>query len=299
VKNRIHSILHERLISVPVPELFNPRGLAWLRELALDADGRAALDSELRILETLEQEVELLEDTLAQEAWGDEQVRLLMSLPGADFPIALMVLAALGDMQRFPRPQKAAQYLGLAPSTRQTGQHCYHGPITKQGNPHARWLLVQAAQHVGMHPGPLGVFFRRLAKHKDRNVAVVATARKLVVIAWHMLRNNEPYRYALPKTLEAKLARLRVRATGQRWRGRGPGNTPLGPIRPGTHPLGSFSGAGLRASGPACAATAGAGRTAPAGQAPLGPFPPRPTQIASGAARPPTELEGGQQPAVN
>ena len=68
---------------------------------------------------------------------------------------------------------------------------------------HARWMMVQAAQHLGLHRGPLGVFFRRLAKKKNRNVAVVATARKLVTIAWHMLTNNEPYRYAQAKTVQA------------------------------------------------------------------------------------------------
>lgn len=45
---------------------------------------------------------------------------------------------------------------------------------------------------------------------------VVATARKLVTIAWHMLRNQEPYRYAQPKTVEAKYSRLRVRVTGKK-----------------------------------------------------------------------------------
>src|SRR5208282_3471726 len=95
---------------------------------------------------------------------------------------------------------------------------CYHGPITKAGNGHARWVLIQAAQHLRMHPGPLGVFFRRLAKKKNYNVAVVATARKLVVIAWHMLTKNEPYRYARPLATEAKLQKLRVRATGKRRR---------------------------------------------------------------------------------
>ena len=49
-------------------------------------------------------------------------------------------------------------------------------------------------------------------------MAVVATARKLVTIAWHMLKDNQPYRYAQPSTLEAKFARLRIRVTGQRRR---------------------------------------------------------------------------------
>jgi hypothetical protein len=130
--------------------------------------------------------------------------------------VAQTLLAALGDINRFKDADHAAGYLGLVPSTRQSADHCYHGPITKQGRGHARWMLVQSAQHVAAHPGPLGVFFRRLAKKKNRNVAVVATARKLVTIAWHMLKNNEPYRYATPRVVDTKLARLRVKATGDK-----------------------------------------------------------------------------------
>ena len=77
-------------------------------------------------------------------------------------------------------------------------------------------MLVQAAQHVGRHPGPLGHFFRKLAKKKNRNVAVVATARKLMVIGWQMLVKRESYRYAQPAVTERKLQKLRVRATGQK-----------------------------------------------------------------------------------
>jgi hypothetical protein len=80
-----------------------------------------------------------------------------------------------------------------------------------------------------LHPGPLGVFFRRQAKRKNHNVAVVATARKLVVIAWHLLTKNEPYRYAQPRSTETKLARLRVKATGQKRRGGTAKGTPRPP----------------------------------------------------------------------
>jgi hypothetical protein len=75
-------------------------------------------------------------------------------------------------------------------------------------------MLIEAAQHMDRHPGPLGHFFRKKAR-KNRNVAVVAVARKMVVIAYHMIKNNEPYRYATPESTKAKLARLRIRATGE------------------------------------------------------------------------------------
>jgi hypothetical protein len=144
-----------------------------------------------------------------------------MSIPGIGPAAAQGLWAALGDWRRFRDGDHAASYLGLVPSTRQSAYSCHHGSITKAGNPHARWLLTQAAQHLALHPGPLGVFFRRLARRKNHNVAVVATARKLVVIAWLMLKAGEPYRYSLPESTKTKLAAFRVTATGQR-RKKGP-----------------------------------------------------------------------------
>ncbi len=234
LKNRIHSTLAMRLIPVPDGRLFSKDGLAWLAEVEIDPDGRQALDSDLRLLDALEVEIQQIEDRLAALAYPQEDVRLLMTLPGVDFTTAQGILAAWGPIERFPDADRAAAYLGLAPSTRQSDERCYHGPITKQGNSHARWLLIQAAQHLDRHPAPLGVAFRRLAKKKNRNVAVVACARKMAVIAYHMLKNREPYRYAIPASTQTKLARLRVRVTGKKRRG----GTPKGNPRPANYGTG-------------------------------------------------------------
>jgi transposase IS116/IS110/IS902 family protein len=200
---------------------YNPskRGITWLRELPLAEEEAQARDSDLRLLEQTEVEIAELEQRLVREAWQDEKVRLVMSIPGIDYTVAQTCLAAIGDVARFPNAKKLAAYLRLNPSTRQSGPHCYHGPITKQGNAHARWLLVQAAQHLGQYRGPLGQTMRRIIQRKNRSVAVVACARKLAVLLWHVLTSGEPFRYALPKSLEAKYSRLRVRATGRRRRG--------------------------------------------------------------------------------
>lgn len=219
LKNRLHSILHHTLVPLPEYELFSKRGIAWLRQLPLGEEEALARDSDLRLLEQTEMEIAELEQRLAREAWQDGKVRLVMSIPGIDYTVAQTCLAAIGDISRFANAKKLAAYLGLNPSTRQSGTHCYHGKITKQGNAHARWLLVQAAQHLGQYRGPLGQSMRRIIKRKNRNVAVVACARKLAVLLWHVLTSGEPFRYAPARSLETKYARLRVRATGQRRRG--------------------------------------------------------------------------------
>lgn len=226
-KNRIRAVLAHELLPRYEGDLFSPPGRRQLAQYVLSDLGSELVTSDLRLLESTEQELAELDKTLVTEAYGDPRARLLMTLPGVDYDTALALLAAFGDISRFRDGHHAAAYLGLVPSTHQSGRHCYHGPITKRGNSKTRWMLIQGAQRMDTHPGPLGVFFRRLLKKKNRNVAVVATARKLVVIAWHMLTHNEPYRYALPAPTRAKLSSLRIRATGERR----PSGTPKGTPR--------------------------------------------------------------------
>ena len=222
LKNRVRSLLAQRLIDPPLPTLFGVTGRTWLRAVTLSSADRLIIDGFLRLLDQLEAEQAGVEKTLAEISYPKEEVRLLMTLPGVGAAAAQALVAALGDWRRFPDGDAAASYLGLTPSVRQSANSCHYGRITKAGNPQARWLLTQAAQQVAQHPGPLGVFFRRLKAKKNHNVAVVATARKLVVIAHLMLKNNEPYRYALPEPTRSKLADLRVAATGERRKKSGP-----------------------------------------------------------------------------
>jgi transposase len=216
IKNRMRSVLAQLLIEPPVSWLFGDEGLEWLKGVELPEDERMMLECQLQLLASVQKELDGLDPPLQRLAYEQDKVRLLMTLPGVSHTIALSLLAALGDISRFRDGDHAASYLGLTPSTRQSAAHCYHGPITKAGNSHARCMLVQGAQHLATHPGPLGVFFRRLEKKKNRNVAVIASSRKLVTIAYLMLKNNEPYRYATPYATDRKLSCVRFRATGVR-----------------------------------------------------------------------------------
>ena len=214
IKNRIHSVLHQLIVKEPKGDLFNPNGLVWLSGVALPEWGRASIDSDLRLIEHLNEELKLLEKDIAKQSYAEDKVKLLMTLPGVDMNTAITLVAALGDISRFKNADKAASYIGLTPSTRQSAYKCYNGHITKQGNSNARWMLIQAAQTIRRHDGPIGNFYRRIATKKGNNIAVVAAARKLVVYAWHMIKNNEPYRFSKPKPTLVKLAKLRILATG-------------------------------------------------------------------------------------
>jgi transposase len=143
------------------------------------------IDSQLRQLEAVDQELSKLDESLAALAHNEPRVALLMTLPGVNYVVAIGLLAALGDISRFVDGDHAAAYLGLAPSTRQSGDRCYHGHITKRGRSQARWRLTQSAKHAARHPGPIGQH-RQRARRRSRGLAVDSPeVRRVRIIGEH------------------------------------------------------------------------------------------------------------------
>ena len=111
------------------------------------------------------------------------------------------------------RPKSLVAYLGLNPSVHQSGNGpARHGRITKQGSGHTRGMLVEAAWAAARSPGPLRAFFLRVSARRGQHIAAVATARKLVVVVWHMLRREEDYIWVRPTLHARKLRNLELRA---------------------------------------------------------------------------------------
>ena len=191
-KNQVHAILGRNLVPrCPASDLFGHKGRQWLAEQQLPADERAAVAGLLRQLDFTGEELRLLDAELSKAALGDDErgqaVRRLMTIPGVDAAVALAIVAAVGNFTRFRSPEKLVAYFGLHPRIRQSGgRAALHGPITKAGSAHTRGLLVEAAWAASKTPGPLRAFYQRVCARRGTQVAVVATARKLVVLCWHL-----------------------------------------------------------------------------------------------------------------
>lgn len=195
VRNRVHAVLHRCLLDAPVTDLFGVAGQAWLREVGLPEEERAQVAAALRVHEAIEAEIALFERRLAQVALADARVERLMTVPGIGPTTALSILAVVGEVARFRRPAKLVSYLGLDPKVHQSGEReAWIGSISRAGHAHARSLLVEAAHAAIGSPGPLRAFFRRVERRRGTQVALVAVARKLVVLAWHLLTSGERYR---------------------------------------------------------------------------------------------------------
>jgi hypothetical protein len=102
-----------------------------------------------------------------------------------------------------------ARYAGLDPSVEQSGERDRRGHISRNGDRLLRRMLVEAAWTVARHDrGSLGAFYRRKAKQLGAKRALVALARKLLIVAWRMLCTGEIYRGTQQATLRRKEAEL-------------------------------------------------------------------------------------------
>jgi transposase len=220
-KNRIHSILHANLIPPYQGELFGVAGRTWLAAQPLAPDEKLATQRHLADLDHRASDLAVLDQALAQQALQDRRVERLMTISGVHVTVALGLLAAIGDISRFASPEKLVSYLGLNPSVRQSGNGpAHHGRITKQGRAQARAMLVEAAWSAARAPGPLRAFFVRIQSRRGKQVAAVATARKLAVLAWHLLSKEQDYAWARPALLQAKLRKMELLAGQPEVRGR-------------------------------------------------------------------------------
>jgi transposase len=214
LKNLIQSILHAHL-APPCPHvnLVGLSGRKWITRQTLPEDERVAVERHLAQIDQIEASLKLVDADIAKYAMGDPTIKRLMTLPGVDMTVASGVAAAIGDVRRFATPQKLVAYLGLNPSVRQSGEGpAYHGRITKQGRGQARGMLVEAAWAAARSPGPLRAFHRRIAARRGKNVAAVATARKLAMIIWHMLTSASDYIWARPALMARKLRNVELKA---------------------------------------------------------------------------------------
>jgi len=119
----------------------------------------------------------------------------------------MTVLAAIGDISRFPAARQLVGYAGLGAGVHDSGEAHHAGPLTKQGRRDLRRVLIEAAwSAVATHPHWKQEFVR-LCRRKPEGVAIVAIAHKLLVAVWHVLSERAADRHADPVMVATKLMR--------------------------------------------------------------------------------------------
>lgn len=195
IKNKVHAILrrHGYNTDDQFSDVFGKSGIEYLHSLDLPSCDRLELDQYLEIFEEIRKRVNASQERIEELAGDDPAARILMSMPGISYYAALTIAAEIGDIRRFHSAEKLTSYAGLNPSVHQSGNRCKMGHISKRGNKNLRWILVQAANVAVMHDKLLARFYHRIRKTSCHNVALVATARKMLTYINTMLVHNIPY----------------------------------------------------------------------------------------------------------
>ncbi len=203
--------------------------MRYLRELVLPHPAmKTILEECLMAVNDAGARIARCEQAMADllETWRlKPAVDALMAFKGFQIVAAMITVSELGALPRFEHPRQLLGYLGLVPSEATSSTKRRQGSITKCGNPHARWLLIECSQHYAMPPkvskelsrrqeGQLPAvvktswtaqnrlhsrLMRLLARRVHRNKALVAVARELTGFIWQALRDLPCY-HASPDT---------------------------------------------------------------------------------------------------
>ena len=178
-----------------------PSVLAELLERPCGADEHLVEGLELchRQIESLQAELNRLNGVLANEVRDLDEVRRLVTVPGIGPTTAVTVYAWVGDVSRFSNARALCSYAGLVPSVWQSGESTRMGHITKQGSPMLRKVMVEAAQAMygrcrSEEAEPLKAIADRVYTRSHRKkIAIVATGRHMLRIAYYILRDGTEY----------------------------------------------------------------------------------------------------------
>ena len=202
----IKTVLRNRNLQhdCPVKNVCCGKGIAWLRTLSLPAADRLEMNHLLEQWEQLTTHVDQI-DALLEEQHKQRHIRgiaILTTIPGCAFFSAMVLLCRIGDLSKFPNPRSLANYFGLTPTCKNSGQSTRIGRISKEGSALARFVLGMMVTHVVKKDPWMREFYRRIKRRRGTKTARVAVMRRLCVIIYHMLKHNVPYVIGGPKKVD-------------------------------------------------------------------------------------------------
>ena len=198
LKAQVHAVLAKLGIGVPMSDLFGVGGRQLLEHLlAEDERFRSAfglrVESLLELIATFDHEIVELTDSISHRLRDHQGYQAIQELPGIGPIIAAIMVAEIGDVNRFASPGHLGLLVRADPTHRESDTTVRRGSITKQGNRLMRsfWAAIEAAQKLRTDSW-LHAERERLAERRgSRNIAKVAIARKLVTLVYYGLRDGE------------------------------------------------------------------------------------------------------------
>ena len=202
LKNRLHATLDKYALGVEgVSDVFGKKGRVLLRQsiAKLPPETQFAARQVLSALEGLDERIHELEKRIREVFEETEAVRLLKTLPGIGFTLAVVIAGEVGEVERFSRPEKLASYSGTVPRVFSSGGKTRYGNLRADVNQYLKWVFIEAANCVCLNhkrypQRHVSRLYQRIKKRKEHGKAIGAVARHLAEAAYWVLRKKEPYR---------------------------------------------------------------------------------------------------------
>jgi transposase len=199
--NRIKHILRKHNLEqeCPTKGLDTLQGKKWLGQLLLGTIDRLEMNQLLAQWKLWDEQIAKVEVAIQTRQARNRTAAALATIPGCGAYGSLALASRIGDIHRFPRPASLANYWGLTPGCRNSGEATDRlGSITKQGSAMARFILAQVILHVLRRDASVRAWYTRIKRRRGSKIARVAVMRRLTTVIWHMVKHREPYRIGGP-----------------------------------------------------------------------------------------------------
>jgi transposase len=140
VKNKVHALTDKYGYRCEFSDMFGASGLKWLKTLEMRELDCLILDNHLSHIESINLQIDKADAAVKEKAYEDEDIRLLMSLPGVDVRTALLLKSEIGSISRFEDYKHLVSWAGLAPRVHQSGNVLWNGGITSTLTYLKRWI---------------------------------------------------------------------------------------------------------------------------------------------------------------
>lgn len=179
---------------------YNKDTAVLFRQTARDSIGSVMpaksleLKHTIKLIQELTSEIDEIEAAIKQIM--DEEIKSpILTIPGISYRMGAMIIAEIGDFNRFDSADKILAYAGMSPSTHQSGQldNC-HSRMEKRGSRYLRYALYNATKYVCHWDKSFGAYLeKKRSEGKHYNVALSHAAKKLVRTIFAMERSGQSY----------------------------------------------------------------------------------------------------------
>lgn len=210
LKNRIHSIMKDNLISYKATNYFRHFNRGTINNLKISDVYKIQMEILYKQLLNTEEMQNQAKDEILKHGLKnfEREIYLLLGIKGISDLIACALIADFGDIKRFKTANKFVAYMRSSPRLHSSNEKTYNGKIDKKGRKLSFSLLLQGLTHIKNGNPNFLDFYEKKINGKSKGKVRSAIVRKTFVTIYYMLKNNDEYKFKDEKTYDKKVKEI-------------------------------------------------------------------------------------------